>query len=217
MTRRLYAWNAAACSLYGRSARKLFLHGISFRLSPSIRTCKKQCKGVNCGHLNFVSDRLTWLRRGRRQQWTKWSCQRHGGTYPKATFHDPHEGRKRHRRIQVWSLWGKDNWLTKRCDKLLLTVDRDNKDGEQIDALHENKRVKLGEVSFSNAVIHPWAVMVVAVNAMAAKGAMPTSWSPNYFAVWAEATSLHRFEQFCEFNRWIFLNYARVTQPNYTA
>lgn len=133
-------------------------------------------------------------------------------------FHDPREERRRHRKILAWSLRLKiysiryNNYLNE-----TLTGYRHENDGEKIDALHENKYVKLGKVSLPDAVVNPGAVMIVSVDTMLTQRAVATPWSPNYFTVGAKATRLKRAKQFYEIKLRVLLDNTWVTKPDDTA
>ena len=59
--------------------------------------------------------------------------------------------------------------------------------------------------------------MIVPIDTMVTEGTVATPWSPNYLTVRAEATRLHRVEQFDEVKLGILLDNARVTTPDNTA
>ena len=59
--------------------------------------------------------------------------------------------------------------------------------------------------------------MVVAVNTSLAENAVATSWSPDDFAVWAEAARLERVKQRYEVQLLILFDYTRIAEPHYDA
>lgn len=76
-------------------------------------------------------------------------------------------------------------------DELKLEVnDWDNDNSEQVDALHKDKYVELSEVAFANAIVDPWAMVIVAVNTSLAEGAVSAPRSSDYFAVRTQTARL---------------------------
>jgi len=76
----------------------------------------------------------------------------------------------------------------------LLTVDRDHGDGQKVGALDQDEYIELTEVAFTNTVIDPRAVVIVAVHTVIAERAMAASWCPYNGAIWAETAGLHAVE-----------------------
>lgn len=68
--------------------------------------------------------------------------------------------------------------------------DRDNDNSEQVNALHKDKYVELCEVAFADAIVDPWAMVIVAVNTSLAEGAVSAPRSSNHFAVRTQTARL---------------------------
>ena len=58
--------------------------------------------------------------------------------------------------------------------------------------MQDDENVELHEVALANAVVDPWTVMVVAVDALLAERAVAASRSPDHFTVRAETTGFQR-------------------------
>ena len=80
--------------------------------------------------------------------------------------------------------------------------------------MKEYKDVKLTVIAFTDAVVHPWAVMVIAIHTMLAENAVSTSRRPDDFTVRAKTASLECVKQFDKIEIWIFLDYSWVTPPD---
>ena len=69
-------------------------------------------------------------------------------------------------------------------------------------------------IAFTNAVVHPWAVMVITIYTMLAENAMSTPRRPDDFTVRAKTASLERVKQFDKIEIWIFLDHSWVAPPD---
>ena len=80
--------------------------------------------------------------------------------------------------------------------------------------MKEYKDVKLTVIAFTDAVVYPWAVMVIAIHTMLAENAVSTPRRPDDFTVRAKTASFERVKQFDEIEIRIFLDYSWVTPPD---
>ena len=69
-----------------------------------------------------------------------------------------------------------------------LTVDGEDNDGGEEQALTRDKGVEVHEVSFSDTVVHPGTVVVETIDTALAKGAVSAARGSDYFAVGTETT-----------------------------
>ena len=80
--------------------------------------------------------------------------------------------------------------------------------------MKEDKDVKLTIVAFTNAIVNPWAVMVVAIYTLLAEDTVSTPGRTDYFTVWTKTASFKRVKQFDEVEIWVLLYDPWVTPPN---
>ena len=80
--------------------------------------------------------------------------------------------------------------------------------------MQDDENVELHEVTLANAVVDPWTMMVVAVDALLAERAVAASRSPDHFTVRAETTGFQSVQELDEVERRVFLDDARVTEPD---
>ena len=79
--------------------------------------------------------------------------------------------------------------LLKREEIRALTVDWNDGNCDQIQALCEHKAVESSEVASPDAVVDPGAMVIVSIDAMIAKCAVAASRSPDNLAIRAETAS----------------------------
>ena len=89
--------------------------------------------------------------------------------------------------------------------------------GEQIEALKYDENVELSIVSFANAIVDPWAVMVKPVNTGIAKRAVSASWCSYNAAIWTQAGRFQLFQQFYEVKVRLWFENTWITLPYYYA
>ncbi len=81
-----------------------------------------------------------------------------------------------------------------------LTKDSHDNDEDEVDVLQDDKEIKVGVVVDTNAVVHPLAMMVEALDALVTDVTVARVSSADHFAVWTQQVSLKLLNQADEGN-----------------
>ena len=88
---------------------------------------------------------------------------------------------------------------------------------EEVEALKYDEYVELGVVSFPNAIVDPWTMVIKPVDTRITEWTVTTSWCSYNAAIGAQAGRFQLFEQFYEVKARLWFDNTWITLPDYYA